>query len=225
MTTISSSIATSWASNLFSKLDTRNQGYLDQADLESAFSAISGSTSDVGSLFSQLDGDSNGKVTEDEMTTALQSIFDQLDSQLNEMRMHGQGPDGAGGPNGMPPPPPPPAGGDAGFTKEELASQLEEIGTTDSQRAGLISKIIENFDAADSDGDGRVSFDEAMAYDQSTQDSAPATASGEAASTTAAASMQDSEARLLMQLMQLMQAYQVFDSGQDATSSLLSTVA
>lgn len=216
MSSIGSSMASAWASNLFSQLDTRNQGYIEKSDLESAFSKISDSTTSADDVFSQLDGDSDGKVTKDEMTTALQQLADELDSQFNSMRM--QGPGGQGG--GMPPPPPPES--DTGFTKEELTSQLEEIGDTDSKRSALISSIIENFDEADSDSDGKVSFKEAMAFDQSSQ-----TGSSTADSSAASAGSRSTEASVMMKIMQLMQAYQVFgqDSDQNGIASALSITA
>lgn len=168
----------------------------------SAFSQISDSSSaDATEVFSTLDGDRDGKVTKDEMTSALQQVAAELDSQFNNMRMHGGGP---GGPGGMPPPPPPE--NDTGFTAEELASQLEEIGDSDSQRAELISNVLENFDEADSDGDGKVTFKEAMALDQSGSDSSAGTTSTTSATTTETEAQDD----VLQQILQLMQAYQVF---------------
>lgn len=202
MGSIGSSMASSWASNLFTQLDTKNQGYIEQSDLASAFSKISDSSVDVEAVFNQLDGDSDGKVTQDEMTSALQQVAEELDSQFNNMRMQG-GMGGPGGMNGMPPPPPP--GDDAGFTEEELTSQLEEIGDTDSKRSELISSVLENFDAADTDGDGRVTFKEAMALDQSSGSTGNSTATDSGTSSTAS-----TDSDVMKQIMQLMQAYQVF---------------
>jgi Ca2+-binding EF-hand superfamily protein len=149
------------ADDLFSKLDTSGQGYIEKADLQTAFDSIStgtDSTTDVDSIFSQLDGDSDGKVTKQELTDKLQQLADQLDEQFQSMRMQ-QGM-AAGGMGGMPPPPQ----NDTGFTQDELTSQLEEIGDSDSTRATLISSIVENFDTADADGDGKVTGSEAMSY-------------------------------------------------------------
>lgn len=192
------------AEQLFEKLDTSGQGYLQKTDFESAFSSISSSGSsstDVDSLFTQLDGDSDGKVTKQEFSTALSQLSEQLDQQFQSRRMQEAMPGGGmGGMGGMPPPPPP--ANDAGFRKDELSSQLEEIGSTDSKRASLISNIVENFEAADTDGDGKVSFQEAMAFDQASKTSG---SSDSSASETA--STEDSEARVMMQIMKLMQAY------------------
>lgn len=229
------------ASKLFSKLDTKNQGYLEKSDLQSAFSQISStggsdtSTASVDDVFSQLDSNSDGKVTKDEFSSTLKKLADELDSQFNSMRMGGAGGMGsASGMGGMPPPPPPSGGeggDDAGFTKDELTSQLKEIGSSDSQRSSLISKVVSNFDQADSDGDGKVSLKEAMAYDQSTRTSATSSASGDATGAAAADSASgtstNNDAQVMMKIMQLMQAYGGFGQEQNSSglSSLLSTSA
>jgi len=221
MSSISSSMASSWANKLFTQLEAKNQGYIEQSDLASAFSKVSDDSTDVEDIFSQIDSDSDGKVTKDEMTTALQQIADELDSQFNSMRMQDGG---QGGPGGMPPPPPPE--NDAGFTKEELASQLEEIGDTDSKRSELISSVLENFEDADSDSDGKVNFQEAMAYDQSTQSSSSTTTSSTDSSSTSS-STSTAENDVMMKIMQLMHAYQIFGQDNDETniSSALSITA
>jgi Ca2+-binding EF-hand superfamily protein len=199
------------AEELFAQIDTGGKGYIEQSDLEAAFEQVgaAGGSSSADDLFSSLDSDGDGKVTQDEMRSGLQSLMDSLDSQFESMRM-------SEAMGGMPPPPPP--GDDTGFTKEELQSQLDEIGGTDSKRASLLSGIIENFDEADADGDGKVSFQEAMAYDQSATSSSTAAAStGESSSESA------SEAQLMLQIMKLAQAYGLF--GQKDESAGVSAVA
>ena len=65
---------------------------------------------------------------------------------------------------GMPPPPPPPSGAqgsngaDEGFTSDELKTQLDAIGESDAKRATLINKVLNNFSAADVDGNGKVIY-------------------------------------------------------------------
>lgn len=184
------------ASNVFSKLDTKGQGFIEESDLQSAFSqltsASSGSAeSDSAALFKVLDGDSNGKVTESEFSSSMQKLADALESQAFGSRM-----------SGAMPPPPPPEGDDAGFTQEELSSQLTEIGSSDSQRSELISKVVENFEAADANGDGKVSASEAMAYDRENRANTSAGSSSD--STTARVT---SEGALMHRLMELMRAY------------------
>lgn len=204
-------------SQIFARLDTKSQGYLDKSDLISAFSKIGSDngTSTAEDVFAALDSDKDGKVTESEFSSTLSKLQEQLDSQFNAMRMQGHGGHGPQGMGGMPPPPPQ---DDAGFTKEELSSQLDEIGSSDSKRASFISNVVQNFDAADTDGDGKVTFSEAQAYNSSTTGS-----DTDAKSTTAA----DSEARVVRQIMHLMHAYGSFgdNTDQSALSSLLSTSA
>ena len=202
------------ASKLFSRLDTNGQGFIEQSDLQSAFSQVFGNAAssqanDAGSqLFSALDGDSNGKVTESEFSSGMQKLAEALDSQAFSSRMGGAG--------GMPPPPPPGGGqDDAGFTQDELQSQLDEIGSTDSKRSSLISSVVDNFDKADTNGDGKVSATEAMAYEQSTQSST----SGNSTSTGSASSSSQTDAMLAQRLMELIRAY-----GGDSTTSAASGV-
>ena len=212
--------ASTMAEDLFTKLDTTGKGYIEQSDLTSAISALS-STSSSGSnsaseLFSQLDSDGDGKVTQDELKTSIQKLAESLDSQFDEMRMQG----------GMPPPPPP-GEDDAGFTEEELTDQLAEIGGTDSSRASLISNVVNNFDAADTNEDGKVSFQEAIAYDKanpassssSTTDSTNSTDS--TSSATSVASSDTTDAQVFRQLMDLLRTY---GSADDSTKNLLSTL-
>lgn len=208
------------ASKLFSRLDSKGQGFIEQSDLQSAFSQVFGNASssqanDASSqLFSALDGDSNGKVTESEFSTGVQKLAEALDSQAFSSRMGGAG--GMGTAGGMPPPPPPGGGqDDAGFTKDQLQSQLQEIGSTDSKRSSLISSVVENFDKADTNGDGKVSATEAMAYEQSTQSST----SGSSTQTGSTSSSSQTDAMLAHRLMELMRAY-----GGDSTTSAASSV-
>lgn len=168
-------------------------------------------------LFSSLDSDGDGKVTQDEMTSGLQSLMESLDSQYESMRMS----EAMGGMGNMPPPPPPQD--DTGFTKEELEAQLDEIGSSDSKRSALISNVVENFEAADADGDGRVTFQEAMAYDQSSATTAASSESATTTTTTTSGSTGLTEAELMLQVMKLVEAYGLLGMKQE--SSALSAVA
>lgn len=209
------------ASTLFSKLDTKSQGYLEASDFVTAFSQIqSGSTSSTAEeVFAALDSDSDGKVTESEFAQTLSKLQEELDGQFNQMRMAGMTGQGPQGMSGMPPPPPPQ--NDEGFTQEELQSQLEEIGSTDTQRSDFITNIVNNFEAADTDSDGKVSFAEAQAYNQS---SAAASDSSTSSATSTSSTASSSDAEIMMQIMRLMHAYGSNDSN-TALSSLLSVSA
>ena len=204
------------AADLFSQIDSTGKGYIEQSDLEAAFEKVGSTTStSADELFSSLDSDGDGKVTESEMTSGLQSLMESLDSQFESMRMS----EAMGAMGAMPPPPPPPEN-DTGFTQEELEAQLEEIGDTDSERSALLTSVIENFEAADVDGDGKVTFQEAMDYQQS---SATTAASSETGTTSSSGSTGLTEAELMLQVMKLVEAYGLFGLQQE--SSTLSTVA
>jgi Ca2+-binding EF-hand superfamily protein len=210
------------AEKLFSKLDASGQGYIQKSDLQAAFDKISDASSSADDIFSQLDTDSDGKVTKQEFSDSLKQLAEQLDNHFMSMRMNG-GMQGAGG---MPPPPPPRDGeDDAGFTKEELTSQLEEIGSSDSKRSSLISSIVGNFEAADTDSDGKVSFKEAMAYDKANKSTS--SVSTDSGSADVSSSTSSSEMGVMMKIMQLMQAYGVFsqDSDQSTLSGAISVSA
>ena len=224
VSTISSSTS---ISQLFTKLDTKSQGYLEKSDLISAFANIGGdnNSSSVDDVFQALDSDSDGKVSESEFTSTLSKLQEELDSQFNQMRMHGQGGHGPQGMGGMPPPPPPQE--DSGFTKEELSSQLEEIGSTDSERSSFISNVVNNFEAADADGDGKVTFQEAQAYNSQSDSSTASTSDSSTTTTAAASTAANSEAQVMLKIMQLMHAYGSFsdNDSKSALSSLLSVSA
>lgn len=209
------------AEDLFSKLDTSSKGYIQESDLESALSGLSStsSTQSASEIFSQLDSDSDGKVTKDELSTSIKKMAEELDSQFNQMRMQG----------GMPPPPPPPSGvqgSDSGFTKDELTDQLSEIGSSDSARSSLITKVVENFDKADTNSDGKVSFQEAMAYDQSTATSSSTDSSSTSSSSDSSTTTAKTDAQVFRQLMELLRTYGTDgQSEQSALSTLLSISA
>ena len=202
------------AEDLFNRIDSSGNGYITQSDLESAFAtATSSSDSSTGTadqIFSKLDANGDGKVTQDEMTAGIKALSDALDSQFQSLRLS-DAMGGMGGMNGMPPPPPPE--NDTGFTKDELESQLDEIsssGSTDSKRASLLTDIVSNFSAADVNGDGKVTFQEAMAYEQSSGGSTgtgtTATASTDSTTgTTSSATVSD--AQLMLKILQLLHAY------------------
>jgi Ca2+-binding EF-hand superfamily protein len=222
--------STRLAEDLFSQIDSSGNGYITQSDLESAFSKLSSSSDSTSSttaadeIFSKLDSNGDGKVTQDEMTSGIKALSDALDNQFQSMRMSDAmgGMGGTGGMNGMPPPPPPPEN-DTGFTQDELQSQLDQIGSSDSQRASLLTDVVNNFDAADTNGDGKVTFQEAMAYEQSSGSSSStstATSSTDSTSSTSSDSSTVSDAQLMLKILQLMHAY-----GADTNSASTSTVS
>jgi len=212
----------------------------------SSTSQSSDSASGVDKLFSALDADGSGQVTKQEFTDTLQKIADQLDQQRHSSKMQNaisqagldgqQGPGGAqgmGGPGGMPPPggargPKGDGDGDGdggGMTKEQMSSKLSETGSSDSKLSSLLSNTLKNFEAADSNQDGKVSADEAMAY-QKAHESQSATQSGStttgASNGTATASNSSglSSAQVVMQVSRLFEAYIANNSTSSSASSL-----
>lgn len=169
-------------------------------------------------LYASLDTDGDGTVTEQEFSDKLSSVLEELSSQLDGARPQG-GPSAMGG---MPPPPPPQNTDDSedtGFTVDELSAQLEEIGSTDETRASFLSNVIENFDDADSDGDGKVTFKEAMALQESQSAAATATDEDSSAATTTTTVAEDDTNQLLAQILKLAQTYGLA-SEQNALSRL-----
>ena len=213
------------AQQIFSKLDTDKQGYLEADDFASAISQLSrsGQSSNTASsdeVFSSLDSDSDGKVTQDELTSGIKSLQEQLDSQFNAMRMQG-GMQGMGG-GGMPPPPPGGRGGqDQGLDQSQLgdmATAAAESGNT--QAASLFSQLADNFDEADTDGDGdgKVSFSESVAY-QRQQEQAGSTGSDSSTGSTGSVSgSQDMQGRIAQRLMEMMRAYDDFSAPDEGNS-------
>ncbi|MFN4237241.1 MAG: EF-hand domain-containing protein [Vogesella sp.] len=213
------------AAQIFSKLDTDKQGYLEASDFTSAISQLSSSQQQASGeeVFSSLDSDSDGKLTQDELTTGIQALQDQLDSQFNAMRVQ----QGMGGMNGMPPPPPPGGGRggqgqDEGFDQEQLsllASAAEEAG--DSRGASMFSELADNFDEADADGDGKVTFSESVAYREQQQQQASSEDSSSDTSTASASSStslsQEMQSRIAQRLMDMMRAYD--DKPRNSTAS------
>ena len=222
------------AEQIFSKLDTDNQGYLEVSDFSAALGDSSSSSDSLSAdeLFSSLDSDSDGKITKDELSSRLKELSDELDSQFNAMRTDMSGMmAGMQGMGGMPPPPPP-EGEDEGLSQDQLsqmASDASEAG--DTAAASRFSALAASFDEADSDGDGKVSFAESIAFEKASQSSSSSDSSSSASSSsdsstnssTSVASRDD--ARVMMQLMQLMRSYGLGSDDSRQQSSLLGLTA
>jgi Ca2+-binding EF-hand superfamily protein len=201
------------AQKLFSEIDSSGQGYIEISDLEAVYQSTNSDETDVSALFDQLDSDDDGKITQQEFTDSFVQMDEQIGNLVAQLRA-----DEVAGMMPPPPPPPPESQGedpDTGFTLEELTAQLEEIGSSDPKRAELISSIIENFDEADTDGDGKVSHAEAMSFNESTS------ANSDTASTTES-STEDINEKVLLQLTRLLEAY---SSQQESTADSTATIS
>jgi hypothetical protein len=171
---ISSSTVSNWSESLFNKLDTKKQGYVDQADLAAALGTDeTGSTTnadDAAEMVKQFDGDGDGKITQSELSTAISKVADELNAQFDSSRVDKSQ---AG------PPPVPPAGDAASEDDDTTVSATGSAGTASAARgappagggagATPVSTSSTESDnkyvqAADTDTDGTVSDAEAAAY-------------------------------------------------------------
>ncbi|WP_291994855.1 EF-hand domain-containing protein [Candidatus Accumulibacter sp. ACC003] len=228
------------ADALFSQLDSAKQGYIEKSDLQAGFakafssssasssaaaaSATSDSASAANDLFAKLDANGDGKVTKQEFSDTLKQIGEQLDSQLMHARttaaMAQGGGDGTQAMNGRPPPPPP-AG--AGLSREELSSVASETATSNSDLSSKLTALVTNFDQADTDGDGKVSFQEAQAYQEKIAAVTSSGSASSAASSTANNADSGSDARLISQIARLIDAYGIGDGSRGGASAMLAS--
>jgi len=105
---------------------------------------------------------------------------------------------------GMPPPPPQEGGqGGQGFTKDQLTSMSKDLSSTDSERSKVMSDVAANFDAADINGDGKVSGSEARTF----EDSKNASGSGSSTDTSSTSSASNADAQFMKQMVQLLKSY------------------
>jgi len=174
------------AEDLFSKLDTKGQGYIEISDLESALSRSHSSNSSSRSniadkIFSKLDGDGDGKVTKEDMSATVQKISSELDGPSPRMRMQGD----------MPPPPPP-----------SSSQDVQEASSTDSTTSSPQSS-----DPADTNSDGTVSAQEGLASEAEQSLSGSSTDG----SSLSASSTSSADAKFMKQMMQLLKSYDGFE--------------
>lgn len=140
--------------NLFSRLDTKGQGYIEKSDFQGAFDKVASKTASADDVFKALDGNDDGKITKQEMSDSVTKLADQLVSQLQSMRMSGQG------------------GGMIGMSRNDISSMA------DSSTSQKLDDLAQNFDVADTNKDGAISAQELMAYQAS--NSATSSTNGDA---------------------------------------------
>jgi hypothetical protein len=203
-----------WADSIYSKLDTKNQGYIEKTDLQDALSKVTGKGGDSGQsvnvddTFSALDGDSDGKVTKSELTEAMTKLSDQLNAQFDASRVGG-----AGGPHG------PRGGGRAGGDGNSGDSSTDATSGTSSTSTDYIA-------AADTDGDGTVSDAEQAAYDKKqASEKTDGSSSTDAASGTQKPEHQKDPMRELAHALHLLKAYAENSGSSDSTAASTSDTA
>ncbi len=87
MTASTSTNTASVANAIFSELDTKQKGYIDEADLKNAADAAGTDSTQTAELFKQLDSDSDGKATKSELSAAVEKVGNQLNAQLDQSRV------------------------------------------------------------------------------------------------------------------------------------------
>jgi Ca2+-binding EF-hand superfamily protein len=206
-----------WADSVFSKLDTKNQGYIEKSDLQSALSATGDSDStqstDIDDAFSALDGDGDGKVTKSELTDAMTKLSDQLSAQFDAARVNR----GAGmRPDGPPPGPPPGGSGGPGGGTDGAGATGGTSGTSSTSSTSGTSGTTE---AADTNGDGTVSAAELAAYETKQASESGSSSSG-AGDGTPKTHHEHDPMRAFAHALQLLKAYADNSSDSGTTSSV-----
>jgi len=164
---ISSSTVNNWSESLFNKLDTKKQGYVDQADLAAALgddgADAASNDDDAAAMLKQFDGDGDGKITKSELSTAIGKVADELNAQFDSSRIDKSQAAGAASPDET--------AGDADDTSVPAsgaapASRGAPPAGGGAAPVGASSTESDNkyVQAADTDTDGTVSDAEAAAY-------------------------------------------------------------
>ena len=116
-----------------------------------AFASLGISSSSASSSTSTSATDTTNSTQDPQ--AAMQSFMQSLMAAIQQA---------GGGNNSMPPPPPGGPSGNEGFTKDQLTSMASQVGSSDSK----LSNLVANFDTADTNGDGKLSAQEARAFDK-----------------------------------------------------------
>lgn len=153
---------TKLASDLFAKIDTKNQGYIDKAELQTAFDQIStdgqGSASDLDNFVSSVDADGDGKITKQELTDSFKQVSDALNAQFDASRIsYAEAPS--------------PPSVDEIFSSLDTKNQgyldKEELQAAFDQQSGSSidngDKVDQIFKTLDTDGDNKITKEELSA--------------------------------------------------------------
>jgi len=176
------------ANNLFGKLDSQNKGYLEQSDFSSLLSGLQNDDASAKSeeLFSSLDSDGDGQLTSSEFSDNFSNLLYSAQGTMGPM-----------GPRPAPEQ-------DSGKSKEELTALLEELQQEGEKSTEGLQSLLDNFDTADADGDGKVTMQEAKSFRESQQTESSSLAS----KVNAGSEQSESISKLLSRTMQqLMETY------------------
>lgn len=195
------------ATAMFSAIDTKGQGFIDQADLGTALASVSNKASNGQALsaddaFKQLDTNGDGKITQQEFADDLKAMF-------ANMQAGGMRPPHNDKPN---------ANSATGLSKDDLTgiSSTE----TNAARKSQLDELIGNFSAIDSNGDQQISAKEVMSYKQAQL----AAQNTDSATSTKPSASQEAEAKLLRMIMQISRSYGV-EANTGATQNTASSVS
>jgi Ca2+-binding EF-hand superfamily protein len=164
-----------FAEELLTSMDSDSSGSVDSTEFSSAALKLSNADeSTVNNAFKALDSNGDSKISIDELTSMLSAQQSTAAA-------------------GSTPPPPPSSSSstqtDTGYTADELTAMASEVSSTDSNLASLLSSVVANFSAADTNGDGKVTSAESMAYQQSTQQDTTTSGTTDASKVAASGSM------------------------------------
>lgn len=173
------------AGNLFGKLDSQNKGYLEQSDFSSLLSGLQNDEASIKSeeLFSSLDSDGDGQLTSSEFSDNFSNLLYSAQGTM--------------GPMGSRPAPPE----DSGKSKDELTALLEELEQEDEKSTEGLQSLLDNFDTADADGDGKVTMQEAKSFRESQQTESSSLASKVSSGSDQSESISKLLSRTMQQLM------------------------
>ncbi len=197
---------------MFSKVDTNSDGNISKDEMQTVFDQISSdgttsgtstSASSIDDVFKALDSNGDNLLTKQEMTESLHKLAAEFESQAGSMDMGGM-------------PPPPPMGDSEGLSKDDLTAAASSLTT-----------LSQNFEAADTNSDGKVSFEEAQAYQAKTTSSS--TTSATSSSVASSSESQNNAGAMMQKIGELLRAAYGGGANQDfglsSTTNSLSVIA
>lgn len=170
------------AGQLFSQLDSQNKGYLEQSDFSSLLSTLQNdqASSKSEELFSSLDSDGDGQLTSTEFSDNFSNLIYSAQGSIGNR-------------------PAPPQ--DSGKSKDELTAMLEELEQEGNKSTEGLQSLLDNFDSADTDADGKVTMQEAKSFRESQQTESSSLASQVSSGSDSSENISKLLSRTMQQLM------------------------